>query len=391
MSVPHDEAAASQDWEAWREEFPILDETLYMVNHSLGAMPRAAFHALAEYAGDWSTRGIRAWDEGWWEMALTHGDHVAPVIGAAAGTVTMLPNVSTAMATVASALDFTPDRPKVVYTDLNFPTVMYVWEAQARRGAEICVVPSDDGMTVDLARLLEAIDERTAVVPISFVLFRSGWIQDAAAVCERAREVGAKVVLDCYQAVGAVPIGVEALGCDFACGGSVKFLCGGPGAGWLYTRPDVQAGMEPMHTGWAAHADPFAFETGPVRYADGPPRFLNGTPAIPTLFAAREGTRIIAEIGIEAVRERTKGLAVRVVERAVEKGIRVASPQDPDRRSPMVVLDVPDGAAVAHRLGERDILLDHRPGAGIRVAPHFYNTEEECERVVDEIAAEAAR
>jgi kynureninase len=249
---------------AWRTEFPIVDTCTYLVSHSLGAMPRRTARYLQQFADEWSTRGVRAWSEGWWEAGRTTGDLLAPVIGVPTGTISMHQNVTVAQAIIASCHRFDGPRNRIVMTDLEFPSNMYLFEGFRRYGAEIVYVPSDDAVRTNLERLLEAIDERTVLVPLSFVLFKSACIQDAQAVIEKAHRVGARVILDIYQAAGTVPMNVEALKADFAVGGSVKWLCGGPGAGYLYVRPDLARELEPGIVGWAAHASPFEFATGAI-------------------------------------------------------------------------------------------------------------------------------
>jgi kynureninase len=369
----------------WRSEFPILENTTYMISHSLGAMPRRVYDRLHEFADVWATRGVRAWAEGWWDMPRTVGDLVGRIIGAEPGEVVMHQNVSVIQSVICSCFDFSGPRNKIVYTSLNFPTVMYVYEAQARHGARISVVESEDGMTVPTERVLDAIDEETLLVPISHVLYTSAYLQDAAAIVARAHEVGAMVVLDCYQSAGTVPFDVKALDVDFVVGGSVKWLCGGPGAGYLYARPDIAAGLEPTVTGWMAHRAPFAFETGPIDYAPDARRMLHGSPAVPALYAAQSGYEIILEIGIDRIREKSRRQTARLVALADELGLTVTSPRDPDRRGGTITIDVEHGPAVVKELNRREIVVDYRPGAGIRVSPHFYTTDEEVEHTVRQI------
>lgn len=371
---------------SYRKEFPILEKSVYLINHSLGAMPRSTYDRLHEYAETWATRGIRAWAEGWWEMPVMTGDKIAKIIGAAPGTVVMHQNVSVCQSVVVSCFDLTGRRSKIVYEALNFPSVMYVYEAHAKAaGARVVEVSSDDGITIDTERMLEAIDEETLLVPISHVIFKSAYIQDARAIIEKAHSVGAYVVLDCYQSAGTVPFNVTELGVDFATGGSVKWLCGGPGAGWLYVRPDLQTKFEPKVTGWAAHRAPFAFEPGEIDYASDIHRFLHGSPAIPALYAAESGYDIINEVGVERIRAKSIQQTARLIELADEQGWRVNSPREADKRGGSVIIDVPHAAAVVRELAARDVLVDHRPGAGIRLGPHFYNTDEEIEAAVAEI------
>jgi kynureninase len=363
---------------AYRERFPILRETTYLINHSLGAMPEEAERRLAEYARTWATRGIRAWGEGWWMMPMTVGDQIARIVGAPPGSVVMHQNVTVAEAIALSCFDLRGERNRIVYEDQNFPSVRYLFQAQASRGAEIVVCPDDTAV-------VEAIDERTLLVPISHVLFKNGEIQDVEAIVRRAHEVGALVVLDAYQSAGIVPLDVTALGVDFATGGSVKWLCGGPGAGWLYVRPDLAERLEPTFVGWQAHARPFAFEPE-LEYAEGAARFLTGTPNVPALYAATAGYDLVEEVGVERIREnslRQTKLLIRLLDGA---GFEVGSPREPARRGGTVTVRVPEFEAVHKELGERSILCDFRPDAGLRLGPHFFNSDEELAFAVEQIA-----
>lgn len=366
--------------ERWRPRFPILSTCTYLVTHSLGAMPGTVRDKLAAYADQWAERGVRAWAEGWWESPVKVGELLGRILNAPSGTVAMHPNVSTIQSIVASALDFSGERNRVVYTDQNFPTNMYVWEGFRELGAEITCVASPDGIGVPTEALLEAIDERTLVVPISHVLFKSSYQQDAAAICARAREVGALVLLDSYQATGTVPIDVQALGVDMLCGGSVKWLCGGPGAGYLYVRQGLLETLEPRITGWAAHAAPFAFEQGAQRYASGAARLLNGSPAVPALMAASAGYEIVLEVGVEAIRRHSVRLTEGLRADLLERGFTLPGPADPARRGGSLTVRLREdehGPAFVAALERRGILVDHRPDAGLRVSPHFYTRADE--------------
>jgi kynureninase len=364
---------------AYRAEFPILERTTYLVSNSLGAMPRTVPERLAEYARRWAEEGVRAWGRGWWEMPMSVGDEIAPLIGALPGEVVMLPNVTLAQATVLSALEYRPPRDTIVMSALDFPSVRYVYEGLAARlGARIVVVPSEDGMTVDTQRLLAAIDERTRLVAISHVIFRSAFIVDVEAVCRRAHDVGAFVSLDAFHAVGVLPVDVKRIAADFLTGGVLKWLCGGPGGAFLYAAPDRTRDLRPALTGWQAHARPFGFE-GEMEYAGDGARWLNGTPVIPALYAAAEGPRIVRRAGVEAIREKSVRQTSRLIALADERGHRVHAPRDPARRGGTVAIDVPNAYEVAQVLLANDVLVDYRPGAGIRIAPHFYTTDAEVE------------
>jgi kynureninase len=372
----------------YRPEFPILEKTVYLISHSLGAMPRATYDRLREYADVWATRGVRAWAEGWWDMPVTTGNEISRIIGADENTVVMHQNVSICQSLILSCLLPRPansKRKKIVCEELNFPSVMYVYAAHASaHDLRIETVKSDDGITIPLERMLAAIDEETLLVPISHVLFKSAFLQNARAITERAHEVGATVVLDTYQSAGTVPFSVKELQVDFATGGSVKWLCGGPGAGYLYVRPDLIDQFQPKTTGWMAHEHPFAFETE-MHYAPNVTRFLHGSPAIPALYAADSGYKIINEIGVAAIREKSVRQTGTLIELAEEAGFRVTSPRDGGQRGGTITVWDDNAVAITKELVRREFIVDYRPGAGVRISPHFYTTDEELELVVAEM------
>jgi len=350
-------------------------------------MPRRTRDRLNEYADVWSTRSIRAWEEGWWEMPIAVGNLIARIIGAAAGEVTMHPNVSVAQSIVASCFNWSGKRNKVVSEGLNFPSNLYIHRQLEGLGARVVTVPSTDGITVPLEELLRAIDEETLLVSVSHVIFKSAFIQDLRAITERAHRVGAHVIADIYQSAGAVPVNVRELGVDFATGGSVKWLCGGPGAGYLYVRRDLWPQLKPRVTGWMAHRNPFAFDPGAIEFAEDAFRFLNGTPNIPGLYAARSGYEIIGEVGVENIRAKSLRQTSRLIGLAEDAGFRVNTPKDPAERGGTVTLEVPNAKEVTQELLRRDFLVDFRPGAGIRIAPHFYTNDEELDLVMGEICS----
>jgi kynureninase len=368
-----------------RNEFPILDRTTYLISNSLGAMPRGVYDRLREYADAWAGRGVRAWEEGWWEMAATVGERIGELLGAPRGTISLHQNVTIAQAVLASCFDFTGPRNKVVLVDLEFPSILYFYLEERRRGARVEIVKSDDGIRVPLDRLLRAIDDRTLLVPVSYVLFRSACIQDARAIVERAHRVGAHVVLDVYQAAGTVPLDLEALETDFAVGGVLKWLCGGPGVAYLYVRDDLRAKLEPALTGWLAHRRPFDFEVGPIDRRDDSFRFLNGTPQIPALYACQPGLEIVARAGVDRIREKSIRQTSRLIELARARGWRVNTPADPGERGGTVSIDCPHAPEVMRELVARDVLVDFRPQAGVRLSPHFYNRDEEIDFAVAQI------
>jgi kynureninase len=361
----------------YRSEFPILEQTTYLASHTLGPMPRRAAEKLDEFAGMWAERGIRAWAEGWWRTPMDVGDQIGRIVGAPAGSTVMQQNVAIAEAIALSCFrPVDPAKNRVVYERGNFPSVRYLFQAQP--DLEVVVCESD-------AEIVERIDERTLLVPISHVLFKDSLIQDVGPIVRRSHEVGAHVILDCYQSAGIVPVDLTALGVDFAVGGSVKWLCGGPANGWLYVRPDLAERLEPTYVGWQAHARPFAFEEQ-LEYATGAARFLTGTPNPAAHMAGTAGYDLIEEIGVERIRANSLRQTQLLIELADDAGFGVHSTRDPTRRGGAVIVSVPEAAAVYAELEERAILCDFRPGAGIRIGPHFFTTDDELRFVIAQIA-----
>jgi kynureninase len=369
----------------WRNEFPILERSTYMISNSLGAMPRGVYASLQSYADSWAQRGVRAWEEGWWEMAVGVGDKVAPLIGAGTGEISLHQNVTQTQAVIASCFDFQGPRNKVVMTELEFPSIQYFYHEQRRFGARVELVPSADPVRFDLEKFLAAIDETTLLVPISLVLFRSSFIVNAKAIVEKSHRVGARVILDVFQGSGTIPIDVRNLGVDFAVGGVLKWLCGGPGVAYLYVREDLRAQLKPALTGWIAHQRPFAFETGPIDQREDSFRYLNGTPHIPALFACQPGLDILNQVGIGAIREKSIVMTTRLLEGAKARGWSVNTPENFAERAGTVSVECPHAAEVCRELLAREILVDYRPKAGIRLSPHFYNIEDECDFALAQI------
>ncbi len=392
-SPPSPVAGVSDPLLAWRAEFPILERSTYLVSNSLGAMPRLVPERLAAYADVWAQRGVRAWAEAWWDMPLHVGDGIAPLLNAPPGSVAMTPNVTIAHAGILSSLSYAAPRDTIVMTALDFPSVRYVYEGLATRlGARIRVVESADGIGIDEDALCAAIDERTRLVCISDVLFRSAYVLDVARIARHAHAMGALIAVDAYHSVGVLPVDVQATGVDWLTGGVLKWLCGGPGGSFVYASPSLPESLRPAFTGWQAHVAPFAF-ADTMEHATGAARWLTGTPPVPALYAATEGPRILQAAGMAAVRAKSMRQTARLVALADARGWTVNAPRAPERRGGTVALDVPHGLAVARALLARDIVIDYRPGAGIRVAPHFYTADAELETVVlaiDEILATGA-
>lgn len=369
-----------------RHEFPILADTTYMISNSLGAMPRRVHDQMDAYTNAWATRGVRAWEEGWWGMAVHVGDKVGAIVGAEPGEISLHQNVTITQAIIASAFDFSGRRNKVVMVDMEFPSIQYFYHEQRKYGARIETVESGEGIHFPTTRFLEAIDEHTLLVPVSNVLFRSAAIVDARAIIERAHRVGAHVILDTFQAAGTIPVNFRALGVDFGVGGALKWLCGGPGVAYLYVRDDLRAKLRPALTGWLAHQRPFEFEIGELDPREDSFRYLNGTPHIPALYACQPGLDTISKVGIEAIRKKSMRQTARLIEGARAKGWPVNTPSDPELRAGTVSVDCPHAREVTRELLARNVLVDYRPRAGVRLSPHFYNTDEESDFALAQIA-----
>ncbi|HET7529500.1 MAG TPA: aminotransferase class V-fold PLP-dependent enzyme [Mycobacteriales bacterium] len=382
MHAEHDDLLSRRD------DYPILGRSTYLITNSLGAMHRETRKRLQDYADLWDTEGVVAWNTWFPEMGHV-ANLVGATIGAPPGTTVLRQSVADAVVAVASCFDLRDRRHRVVTTAADWPGTHYFWtEHCARHGGELVVVPFEpDGLSIDVDRLVAAIDDTTLLVSVSLVQFRTSALLDIAPVVDAAHRHGALVLLDAYQGAGTVPLDVVAADVDFCVGGSVKFLCGGPGNGWLYVRPDLAETLRPAAVGWISHERPFDFDWAQIRYAPGVMRFAGGTPNVPAAYAAAPGYQAIVDIGVTRIRERSMSLTQPLLEGALERGFAVKSPHDPARRGGHVTIDVPDGQRVHEELIARKFIVDYRPGGGIRVGPHFYNTTDECTALLDEIAS----
>ncbi len=367
-----------------RDEFPTLQAGAYLMSHSLGPIPRAAADAMKQYLDAWQSHTSEdAWASSWWELSAQVGDRYARIIGADEGTVLPTYNATLAAATVASCLDYA-DRPTVITTELDFPSMGYFWNAQKRRGAKIRIVPSDNGITTPVERILDAIDETTAIVAVSHTSYCSSYRLDGRALVERAHEVGALALLDIYQSAGVVEIDAQSLGADFLIGGSIKWLCGGPASGFLHVRPGLINQLEPTITGWIAHENPFAFDAD-LRYDKTIRRFSNGTPSIPSLYSVIPGMDLIESVGVDAIAAESRVRTQRIVVHAMEQGWPLNSPTDANQRGGTVMLSFDDPESLAGTLRNHQVFVDWRPGVGIRISPHFFNTDDEITAALDAI------
>ena len=371
-----------------REEFPTLASGIHLLSHSLGPVPRATRESMLAYFDAWEHHTSEdAWATSWWEMSMQVGDLIAKIVSGARGSIQIQPNASIALASVASCFDFTSSkRNKIVTSALDFPSMKYIWDAQQRVAARVEVVPSDDGVEVPLERILDAIDDRTALVALSHVSFRSSYRVDVEAIVERAHRDGALVLLDVYQSAGAMELKASDWDVDFMIGGTIKWLCGGPACGYLYVRPELQSELEPRLTGWVAHEAPFDFAPPPIRYDNSVRRFAQGTPSIPALYSVRPGLQIIEEVGVKTIREESERRTEWMIDFASEQGWKINSPRAVNQRGGSVMIYVDDGPAMVKRLGERKVFVDCRPGVGLRISPHFFNTDEEVREAMETLA-----
>ncbi len=367
----------------WRPEFPILDHATYLISNSLGAMPRAAARSLAEYAEAWATRGVGAWEERWWEMAREVGDRVAAIVGAPPGSVSMHDNVTTAQMVALSCLAPRGRRRKIVCSAADFPSMVHLYRAQEALGFELQVVSAGDDLNVLEDRLVDALDDETLIVAFSHVLFRTSFVVDPRPVIERAHRVGALAMLDIYQSAGTLPLDLTALDPDFATGGCLKWLCGGPGNGFLYTKPELLRTLRPRFTGWLALEHPFSFSIEESELRADAMRMMNGTPPIPAYYAAIPGLDVVARVGVDRIREKSTRMTAHLLALVEDHGWPSPTSRDNRRVAGTVAIDIPEAAAAARALKARDVIVDYRPRVGLRVSPHFYNTFEELRRLVD--------
>lgn len=379
---------------AYRSEFPILADCTYLISNSLGAMPRGVYASLQAYADTWATLGVSAWGKAyggaptWWELNGAVGDKIAPLLGAPAGSVLVHQNASIANSILFSALDFSDTRrDNVVICDMDFPSDVYTLRRWLPPHVELRTVRTRDGISIDTDALLAAIDGRTRLVSLSHVLFKSAYIMPAQAIVERAHAVGAQVVLNGYHSVGIIPVDVTALNVDFYVGGVLKWMCGGPGGVFMYVRPDLLTTLAPKVTGWFAHQQPFAFDFEHFTPRDDAYRLMTGTPGVASLYAIQPGIEIIARVGVASIRAKSVRQTALIVELADRLGYEVVSPRQAEARAGTVTLRPPQAYAVSRELLARGFVVDYREGAGIRVAPHFYNSDDEIRQALAAIAA----
>jgi kynureninase len=361
-----------------RAQFPMLATSTYLVSHSMGAAPLAAKAALEAYWEEWAAEGPEAW-EMWLPRIAEIADGIGAIVGAPAGSVFLGPNVSVMQAAIATCLDFKGERNEVVYEALQFPSVTYVWKEWERYGARVRVVPSDDGRTIPTERIVEAITEKTAIAVLSHAYYVSGALADVRTIQAHCRSVGALLCVDAYQTTGVYPYDVAQWDLDLVTGGSHKWLCGGPGCGFLYVKPSLLEQFRPAVTGWMAHERPFAFEDAPIEHAHSMYRFGTGTPTIPGYVVAKPGHDFIRAAGVENIRAHSVRMTTKIVDMALERSLRVNSPLQPEHRAGWIGIDFNDSENVCRKLISERIFLDYRPGCGLRVSAHIYTSAGEID------------
>ena len=371
-----------------RYAFPTLASGIHLLSHSLGPVPRSARESMLAYCDAWENHTSEdAWATSWWELSQQVGDRIARILGGEPGSVQIQPNASIGLATVASCFDFkNSQRNKVVTTDLDFPSMEYIWDGQREMGARIEVVKSTDGISVPVEKILAAIDDETALLAIAHTSYRSSYRVDPGTLVEHAHAKGALVLLDVYQSAGVVKLNASEWKVDFMIGGTIKWLCGGPACGYLYVRPDLQRDLKPRLTGWVAHASPFDFAHAPMRYARSVRRFAQGTPSIPALYSAIPGLEIIEEIGLPQIVDESQRRTARIIEFAQDHDWTLNTPLAQEERGGSVMIGVADAPRMVERLAEKRVFVDCRPNAGLRVSPHFFNTDEEVEEALSILA-----
>lgn len=369
------------DWAAYRDEFPILQQRTYLNSCSLGALSGRVRSAINRHLDLWDRQGAKAWYGPWMEELAETRQRVADLIGAREDEVAIMPNISTALSVVGSGLDLEA-RSKLVSSEMDFPTDTYQFHANPE--VDVDIVKSPDGVTVPPEAIEARLDEDTAALVTSHVLFTSGYIQEVDRLCRAAEDAGALSIIDAYQATGQLPTDVRSMGCDVLITGGLKWLLGGTGIAYLYVSRAAQERLAPTLAGWFGDEEQFAFDTTRFRPRPDARRYELGTPALPSVHAGNAGLEIVQEIGPKALRDRQTELVDDLYDRFEDRGFRLATPADPDQRAGILMVELPDPQDTVDKLADRGIIVDSRPGR-LRISPYFYNTLEETAEIADAV------
>lgn len=365
----------------FRERFPILRDRAYLASCSQGALSSQVRAAMGAFLDSWDHQG-NPWGEWVAETERLRGEF-AGLIGADTDEVAITFSASSALNAVVSGLDLR-DRPRLLATDHDFPTVGQILLAQVQRGAVVDFVPERDG-GIRAEDLAAAVDGRTALVAATHIAYRTGARLDVAAAARAAHDAGALFALDAYQSLGVQPVDVRAMGVDVLFGGALKYLLGPAGVAFLYVRREVIENLRPLESGWFAQENPFAFDAWHLRYAAGAGRFQSGSPPIPSVYGARAGLALVREVGVEAAAAHVERLASRLIERASAAGYQVRTPRDPSCRGPLVVVRTRHAEQLASLLRAGGVICAPRAD-GVRCSFHFYNLEEDVDRLLEQMA-----
>ncbi len=384
MQYPAPPALEHPELLPYRAEFPILQRKTYLNSCSLGALSERSMSNVAQFMEMWNEWGAHAWYEIWMGEIAKARQKFASIIGAQVHEVAIAPNVSTALSSIASAIDYS-ERNKVVMADMDFPTLPHQWLVKERQGIECRFVESPDRIYLPPDLFETAVDSKTALIATSRVFYTSGYIQDIRAVADIAHKHGAYILVDDYQGTGHIPLNVNALDIDFLVTGTLKWLMGGPGLAFVYVREGLIPSLKPTITGWFGHRDQFQFKTREFEFRPDAARVEMGTPAMAAVYAAHGGLDIVQEVSVESICERTRYLTNDLIARVRERGWTARVPQEPECRTSIVMLEFDQPQEIVKELAVRGIITDSRPGL-LRVSPYFYNTIEENAIVVDAIA-----
>lgn len=384
MRFPAPPAVEHPELLVYRDEFPILQRKTYLNSCSLGALSKRSMQNMERFMEVWNEWGANSWYEIWLGEIAKARQKFARLIGAQLHEVAIAPNVSTALSTISSALDYST-RNNIVMADMDFPTLPYQWLVKERLGVECRFVESPDGVYVPPELFASKVDEKTAVVATSRVFYTSGYIQDIRAVADIAHKNGAYILVDDYQGTGQIPLNVASLDIDILVTGTLKWLMGGPGVAFVYIREGLIPTLLPTITGWFGNRDQFQFKTREFEFRPEASRIEMGTPAVGSIYAANGGLDIILEASAESICERSRYLTNDLIARAREKGWNVKAPLEPEQRSSIVMLEMEEPKKIVKELLARNIITDYRPGR-VRISPYFYNTIEENAIVIDAIS-----